>query len=107
VIVGVWDLLVVALSFAPAARTISVLGVAAVLFLVKSRARGIYGFSEVYVGLYIATQKLGGHALGASLLATDRAVGLAVLCGGVYLILSGMDNVHQGASKDPLLKLIR
>jgi hypothetical protein len=107
VIAGLRDLLFVALSFAPAVRTISVLGVAFIVFLAKARVRAIYGFSEMYVGVYIATQKLGGHPLNSSLLVTDREVGLAVLCGGVYLIVSGMENVRQGAATDSLLEAIR
>jgi hypothetical protein len=105
VLVASADLIVAALAFAPPLRIAYVSMAAAALFLLRLRVRAVYGLSEVYVGLYIAAEKLGEHDV-ISLLAKDRQLGLTILCGGVYLIVRGLDNIHQGLSKDPVLALL-
>jgi hypothetical protein len=68
------------------------------LFYFRLKLRSVYGFSEAAVGLVVA-----GH------LAQDRALTIsntgfyfAVLTAGVYLVVRGLDNVHQGLTIDPI-----
>lgn len=76
------------------------------LFFVRLRLRFLYGLSEALIGVAVA-----GHRASAeqSIFPTHFGFYLAVLTAGVYLVVRGLDNIHQ-ATKDPddlVLKLIR
>ncbi len=81
-----------------------------VLFLLRHFFRSLYGLTEVIVGVFVATLKIaekapvtsdpaGEISTVLSILNTDAYV--AVLTAGVYLVVRGLDNMHQGIAKDP------
>lgn len=78
------------------------------LFWFRSRCRGVYGLTEVVVGLSIASYKYveassGSHATATS----DTNLLIALLTAGVYLVVRGLDNIQQGLSSvpgDPIFK---
>jgi hypothetical protein len=83
------------------------LGVA--LFLLRLYLRSLYGLTEVVAGVFISTIKISEKTpaeLGTAgssmmaILASDDLY-LVVLTAGVYLVVRGLDNVHQGIVRDP------
>lgn len=69
------------------------------LFYIKSRFRSFYGLSEALVGLTVA----GYHvAIENSNTSVTTGFYLAILTAGVYLVVRGLDNIHQGLTKEPL-----
>lgn len=63
------------------------------LFFFRLRSRTLYGVTETFVGLLVAEH----HALSISNTATnDPSVFLAILTAGIYLMVRGLDNIHQG-----------
>jgi hypothetical protein len=80
-----------------------------VLFVFRLYLRSLYGLSEVVAGVFISTLKISEKtpaaidtadpALLRILVADDLYV--VVLTAGVYLVVRGLDNVHQGVVKDP------
>src|ERR1700682_1350931 len=70
----------------------------AVLFAFRLHARALYGFTEAIVGLLIAGQRA---AVETRWPIEDLSFDLAVLTAGVYLVVRGLDNVHQGLKKEP------
>jgi hypothetical protein len=102
------DVMLAALAFAPLKGTIVIFAIAAALFWFRLRFRATYGTSEIYAGLYIYVQQLESRGGGLTLHGRHPDIGLlAVLASGVYLVIRGMDNFHQGMSKDPLFKWLR
>ena len=75
--------------------------VAIVLFGFRLKYRAIYGLSEMAVGYFIAIYKIGKEGR------VDLDVTLAVLTAGVYLMVRGFDNIHQGWDADPIVIRIR
>jgi hypothetical protein len=67
------------------------------LFLFRYFLRALYGVTEILVGLQVATHNFETNAANPA-----TSVLLAVLAGGVYLVVRGLDNVEQGWSKDRL-----
>ena len=69
-----------------------VLILGAVFFIFRLKQRLLYGLSEIGVGLFIASYKAistnSSEQLGPDFL-------LVLLTAGVYLVVRGMDNVHQ------------
>lgn len=64
------------------------------LFWFRLVARACYGAIEVLVGLYVALAQVQNIAPGRPVL--QENVLLALLTAGVYLVVRGLDNVHQG-----------
>jgi|GEM_PF-6213931 len=79
-----------------------------ILFYFRLYLRSLYGISEILVGLTVA---------GTRVIAESQAViiepkfYLTLLTAGIYLVVRGLDNLHQGFTKPPLdafaLKLFR
>ncbi|WP_386071336.1 hypothetical protein ACFJIW_12075 [Tahibacter sp. UC22_41] len=67
------------------------------LFLFRLRRRGIYGLTEVLSGVLIA-----GYRFVSDGGMSDPALFLVILTAGVYLVVRGIDNIHQGLTKEPL-----
>ena len=75
---------------------------AGLLFPFRLRYRCLYGVSEACVGLAVAANHAWpGAGIGAEFY-------LTVLTAGVYLVVRGLDNIHQGwkAKSDPLAETI-
>ena len=72
------------------------------LFGIRVKWRVVYGLTEAVVGLLVA-----GHRVNANgVTSADMALVLAILTAGVYLVVRGLDNVHQGwkSETDPIAK---
>lgn len=75
-----------------------IIGIA--LFSVRMRWRCLYGISEALIGIIVASQRYYTDAL---LTATPTpSLALAILTAGVYLVVRGADNIHQGLTRSPL-----
>lgn len=74
------------------------LGSGILLFYFRLRCRSIYGIHEALVGLMIAAHR------SISEISTADKTGfyLALLTACVYLVVRGLDNIHQGLIKDPI-----
>lgn len=70
------------------------------LFFFRHRCRCIYGVTEVMAGLFIAGYKFSETEATKAL--TDPNFYLVMLTAGVYLVVRGLDNVHQGMDRDPI-----
>jgi len=68
------------------------------LFWFRLHLRSIYGLSEAIIGIVVATQRV---TIESSTAAKDPAFYLAMLTAGVYLVVRGLDNIHQGLTKEP------
>lgn len=66
------------------------------LFQLRLNLRLLYGISEVMVGLFVAAYR---HTQSTSIWHFD--VFLPFLTAGVYLVVRGFDNIHQGLMQDP------
>ena len=67
------------------------------LFYFRLRLRCFYGISEVIVGVYVGGQRVvveNNNQL-------DIALLFAILTTSVYLVVRGLDNAHQGWTKEP------
>ena len=61
----------------------------------------MYGLSEVLVGVSVAVERTTATtASGASPL--DTSFYLAMLTASVYLVVRGLDNIHQGFTNEPI-----
>jgi hypothetical protein len=70
-----------------------------VLFLFRLKLRVFYGLTEALVGMAVAAQR----ASDVGVIALDnRNFYLAILTAGVYLVVRGLDNIHQGLTKLPI-----
>lgn len=67
-----------------------------VLFWFRLIARACYGAVEVLVGLYVALAQIQNVAPGRPVI--QESVLLGLLTAGVYLVVRGLDNVHQGCT---------
>jgi hypothetical protein len=72
------------------------------LFFFRLKRRCAYGLSETMVGLVVASQKFRADALAPSGQTPTTLMVLAILTAGVYLVVRGLDNIHQGLTKPPL-----
>lgn len=77
------------------------LGIA--LFVFRLKRRALYGLTEVIVGVVVAVYRVSAAPLGSSI--TNPDLYLAVLTAGIYLIVRGLDNIHQGLSTKPTDKV--
>jgi hypothetical protein len=69
------------------------------LFYFRLRARSIYGITEAAVGLTVAANKI---SLEDSHTVISSNFYLAMLTASVYLVVRGLDNIHQGLTKEPI-----
>ncbi|QGW82118.1 hypothetical protein [Variovorax paradoxus] len=67
-------------------------------FLFRLRLRCLYGISEVGAGLFVAWFQVRGGSSGNLL---SGAFLLAFITAAVYLVVRGLDNVHQGWKAEP------
>jgi hypothetical protein len=63
-----------------------------VLFYFRLKARCLYGCSEVLVGLLVAGARLNAEAVPG----LNAPILVALLTAGAYLVVRGLDNIHQG-----------
>lgn len=77
------------------------------LFVMRLRLRLLYGFSEVGVGLAVAAWR--GYSESAAGVPSSPEFYVAILTASIYLIVRGLDNVHQAlqAKGDLSLNYIR
>lgn len=73
------------------------------LFYFRLRLRSLYGLTEAAVGLAVAAQRVATVATEVDLTTQDSAFYLVILTAAVYLVVRGLDNVHQGLTKTPLV----
>jgi len=69
-----------------------------ILFLCRLKFRAVYGLTEVLVGIVVAVQRASDFGVIAL---DNRNFYLVVLTAGVYLVVRGLDNIHQGLTKPP------
>lgn len=69
------------------------------LFYFRLHLRAVYGLTESFVGLAIAVQK--SLAIQSDKTIINSEWVLAVVTASVYLIVRGLDNIHQGLTKEP------
>jgi hypothetical protein len=79
---------------------LGILGVGSLLFWLRLRVRAIYGATEVVVAIVIALAQTRQQPL--SSFAANPELGLALLTASVYLVVRGLDNIHQGLYKTPV-----
>lgn len=75
------------------------LGAGGLLFVFRHRTRVLYGITEIAAGIAVAVHRV-ISANNISL--TDPGFHLAILTAGIYLVVRGFDNIHQGWTKDPI-----
>jgi hypothetical protein len=76
--------------------------VGTMLFWFRLRHRSAYGITEALVGLYIAAQKVQQLSQAAGQTKPPGVdLAFALLTASVYLVVRGLDNVHQGMYRDP------
>ena len=78
--------------------TLVTFAVGLALFYFRLKLRSVYGFSEAAVGLVVAAHLAQDQALTIS----NTGFYFALLTAGVYLVVRGLDNVHQGLTIDPI-----
>lgn len=74
-----------------------------ILFFFRLKFRSMYGLTEAVIGVVVAISKIAPTMKGSATI--DTEIYLAILTAGVYLVVRGMDNVHQGIvneTPDPL-----
>lgn len=86
---------------------LTVLAVGAIFFVFRYKYRFIYGAIEAIVGAAVGCQYLDtliSNQLGRSSLESSI---VATLTGGIYLVVRGFDNMHNGMKSDPLGKSVQ
>jgi hypothetical protein len=73
------------------------------LFYFRLRVRSVYGLTEVVVGIGMACSKLCPFGLQESVANSigNRSFLVPMLTASIYLIVRGLDNVHQGLVQKP------
>jgi hypothetical protein len=74
------------------------------LFAVRLHLRLVYGISEALVGVTVAAHRASVES--STVVPTQPTFYLAVLTAGIYLVVRGLDNIHQ-AIKNPDDPVIR
>lgn len=77
------------------------LGGGLALFTARLKWRCLYGVSEGFIGIVVATHRYYNDTLATSPVPVS-AIALAILTAGIYLVVRGIDNIHQGLTKAPL-----
>ncbi len=80
--------------------------VGGVLFIIRLKWKATYGLTEVMVGILIASHR--AYSQNGSLDGASAEFYLAILAGGIYLVVRGLDNIYQGRvlEKDPAILLV-
>ena len=101
-----WEALIAQRPSALAVGMLAVLTAGMLFFWFRLRARFIYGASEILAGISFAVHRLGHQPVIA--VPSDDSFYFALLTAGVYLIVRGLDNMHQAwkDQSDPLAKFI-
>lgn len=101
-----WDSLIAQRPFAVATGTLFVLTIALILFWTRLRVRFVYGVSEAFVGIAVAVHRLDSEQ--ALVTSSDISFYFAILTASVYLIVRGLDNMHQSWRDqiDPVAKFL-
>jgi hypothetical protein len=76
--------------------TICTIGVG--LFLFRLHRRSCYGATEALVGAFIGISK----AIDAKTSLASANLWLALLTASIYLLVRGLDNIHQGLTREPM-----
>lgn len=70
-----------------------------IFFYFRLKFRGIYGFTEIVLGLTIAANRV----LEENEIPNESPeFYLAFISAAIYLVVRGLDNIHQGITKEPL-----
>lgn len=77
------------------------LAIGSMFFFIRLKWRFVYGVSEACAGVVVASQRFYTDAVVGTSASTTPIV-LAILTAGVYLVVRGADNMHQGLVKEPL-----
>jgi len=77
------------------------LALGTILFYFRLKWRFCYGLTEAVVGVIVASQRFYSDAVLGRETSTAPVL-LAILTAGVYLVVRGADNMHQGLVKEPL-----
>jgi hypothetical protein len=86
-------------SMTVALTVVLTLGIGIALFFFRLRRRALYGLTEVVVGVVVSVYRVTSAPVSSSLTSPDLY--LVVLTAGIYLIVRGLDNLHQGLSEKP------
>lgn len=83
-----------------------VLIIGACFFWARLRLRFVYGATEAGLGISFAAHRYGAET--SISLPSETGFYFAVMTAGVYLVVRGMDNMHQAwiEQKDPLARII-
>lgn len=81
------------------------LAIGGLLFFFRLKLRCVYGLSEALVGVVVAVHRVATTAISAATF--DAGFYLAILTAGIYLVVRGLDNVHQGLTKEPIDPIAR
>jgi hypothetical protein len=79
---------------------LSVFVFGSILYYCRFRFRSLYGLTEVLIGVVVAVSRVSTISDAGSAIRADFL--LALLTAGVYLVVRGFDNVHQGVTRPPL-----
>lgn len=74
--------------------------VGVILFYLRLKWRFVYGFSEAVAGVIVAGQRFYSEVIVGSATSAGPLL-LTILTAGVYLVVRGADNMHQGITKEP------
>lgn len=69
------------------------------LFGFRYSARALYGLTEVAAGVAVSVHRVITPSI---IRLDDLSLHLAILTAGIYLVVRGFDNIHQGLTKDPI-----
>jgi hypothetical protein len=75
-----------------------------ILFYFRLKIRCLYGCSEVLVGLLVAGARLNAETIPS----LNAPILIALLTAGAYLVVRGLDNIHQGmkSQSDPVVNYL-
>lgn len=82
-----------------AMTTAYTLGAGGFLFAFRYSTRALYGLTEVAAGVAVAVHRVISPS---KIDLNDLGLHLALLTAGIYLVVRGFDNIHQGLTKDPI-----
>jgi len=70
------------------------------LFIFRLKFRFVYGFTEVLVGMYFAYAKIRSEGSIPFSFEISETMILVIVTGAIYLVVRGLDNMHQGMTKE-------
>ena len=79
---------------------LAVLTIGGGLFFIRLKFRFLYGITEVFAGVVVALHKVSTEI--TDIASVTAGWSLAFLTAAVYLVVRGLDNMHQGMTKEPL-----